>query len=450
MQITFNKTQIYLGLLLILGILPVLQISGFTIPLQYAFLPIFVYLLLFIFLGRIKIPKFGKLLIIIWILIISEVIFTGILSPLFILGNLKITMDSLQYVVRMLFFVSFIVFFYNSNIDAEKFYKNFLNILLLGMCVAIFQFFNFGPLSEIFKKLYSFTDHHYYLMDLSNLSSKRISGVASHSTANGGLTAFVFIMLASFYFLHKRKILYSFIGIALVLFNIVVAQARMGYLTIVFAVVVFYFVFNIALKKGIKPTVYLALISGSVYWLTSILYYKGNEFVVKAVMRWGALEEQINQGGNRYGQVTEALSLMKNPWDYMFGISRGVENAVEGLYIEVEPINIFVLYGGFGFALQYSLVVILLIYFWRNIKVVNQYPILLTMVVASFITLLSYQFFSLAYFFFREIRIGLFPWILMGATIGLVERLKKNPQSFENIKREVKVSPRKKRRRIVW
>src|SRR5699024_4616176 len=110
-------------------------------------------------------------------------------------------------------------------------------------------------------------------------------------------------------------------------------------------------------------------------------------------------------------------------------ISRGVQNAIKNFYIEVEPINILVLYGIIGFVLQYSLVIILLIYFFKNMKIIREYPILLAMVVSSFIGLLSYQFFSFAYFFFRETYVGLFPWILMGATIGAVEKIKKQIKS---------------------
>jgi len=43
----------------------------------------------------------------------------------------------------------------------------------------------------------------------------------------------------------------------------------------------------------------------------------------------------------------------------------------------------------------------------------------------SLITLLSYQFFSIAYFFFREKKIGLFQWIILGVSIGAIELYKK-------------------------
>lgn len=436
--------------ILILGILPATNLLGFVFPMQYTFIPIFTFILMFIYFGWVKFPKGANVFIAFWVLIILEVIFSGFFSPLLILGSFNFPTETIQYIARMLFFVAFIVVFYNYKIDNEKFFNRFLAVMLLGMCIAVFQFFNFGAISDFFARMYSYTDHHYQLMQLENLSSKRVSGVASHSTANGGLTAFTFVMIMSMYFFNKKKRLLTSIGLLLVVFNIVTAQARMGYLTVAFAVLVFYFVYNIIRKNNIKSTIFLiALICGTwsvLYWL----YQNGNEYVTKAVMRWESLGEQVTAGENRIGQINEALNLLKTPWDYLFGISRGVENTVEGLFIEVEPVNIFVLYGGVGLALQYGLVFLLLVYFFRNFKIVKNYPMLLTMVVASFISLLSYQFFSAAYFFYRELHVGLFPWILMGATIGAVERFKKKPQEYEKDKVIMEVQEKKRRKRIVW
>jgi len=48
------------------------------------------------------------------------------------------------------------------------------------------------------------------------------------------------------------------------------------------------------------------------------------------------------------------------------------------------------------------------------------------------VSLLSYQVFSVGYFFFREIRIGLFPWILMGVTVGVYEKFIKEKKDENN------------------
>lgn len=418
-------STIVISVLLILGIIPATNFAGFTLPFQYLMIPV----LLFTFLGALynkkNIPKVAKNLFVLWLLIIFEVLFSGIFSPLYNLGNFYFPREIIQYVARFLFFATFIIVFYNYKIEIKNFMYIFAGILSLGMLVGVIQFFNFGSISNLFREIYSFSDTHLNYMMRDNYASKRISGVAHHATANGGIASFTLIIIISLYLFHKKRFFLTSIGVFLVLFNVVVSQARMGYLTVAFSIVVFYFVYNRIYRKGIRSTLLLtalvSIITGTIYWL----YQKGNAFITQAVFRWERLEQQIDAGENRVGQIYYALEQLNNPFEYLFGISRGVQNTMTSFYIEVEPVNIFVLYGAIGFILQYSLILILLIYFYKNMTVVKNYPILLAMVVASFVGLLSYQFFSAAYFFFRETYVGLFPWILMGACIGAVERFKK-------------------------
>lgn len=449
LTLRFNKLSLVITFILGLGILPATSFMGLALPWQYVVVPLMLYVLLFTFFGWIPIPRFAKVLTLFWIVIVLEVIFSATFSPLITLGDFVFPRESIQYIARLLFFVTFIAFFYNYNINYERFFKGFIVVLLLGMGVGVIQFFDFGALSDTFRKLYSFSDRHYNAMINDNISSRRISGVAHFATANGGIAAFTFVMILAMYMFHKKNRMLTLAGLLLVVFNIVAAQARMGYLTLAFAVIAFYFVYNTIYKKGIRSTITLAILISSISAILYWLYARGNEFITKAVFRWERLGEQVAGGGNRYGQVFNALDQIKNPWDFMFGISRGVENTLENFYMEIEPFNIFVLYGAFGLVLQYSLVLILLIYFYKNFRVVKHHPILLTMVVASFVSLLSYQFFSAAYFFFREVYVGLFPWILMGATIGVVERFKKSPEIFKDEKKELKTKPRK-RYKVVW
>ena len=131
------------------------------------------------------------------------------------------------------------------------------------------------------------------------------------------------------------------------------------------------------------------------------------------------------KGEERVDQMIYFISKMNNLSTYLIGISKQVVNQSFYSYgVEIEPVNIFITYGILGFILQYSLVLMLLIYFFRNFKQSVKDKASLTLLVASFVGLFSYQIFSVGYYFFREIRVGLFPWILMGVTIGSFERYK--------------------------
>src|SRR5690625_1866094 len=145
----------------------------------------------------------------------------------------------------------------------------FVVVLLLRMLVAVIQFLNLGTISNLFRELYSFSDTHLNYMMRDNYASKRISGVAHHATANGGIAAFTFILLISSYLFYKKKVFFIGIGLFLVLFNIIVSQARMGYLTVAFAIIVFYFVYNRIHRRKIKSTLFL---SSLIIFVTGILY----------------------------------------------------------------------------------------------------------------------------------------------------------------------------------
>lgn len=407
-----------------------MNLVGFQLPFQYIFIPFFAVLL---FLYWKDTPKVAKYLMYLWAGIIAEATFTGIFSPILMLGRFNVPTEIAPYIAEALFFGAFIMFFYHFDLDNKRFMDMFIVVLLLGMGIGVLQFFDwFG--SDIFRRLYSFSEYHYEYMTREVMAHRRITGVAHFATATGGFAAFTLVLILSKYLFHQKQLWLLAVGTILTLFNVITAQARMGIATVVFAVLVFYFIYNFVYEKWLKSTIIasslMVVAAGIVFWL----YQAGNEFVGRAVYRWQALGEQIQSGGNRVGQIKEAFALLDHPFEYIFGIARGGQQAVEGLHIEVEPVNILVLYGGIGFVLQYGIVLLLLVYFFKNIKLVKEKPALLTLTIASFVTLLSYQFFSVAYFFFREIHVGLFPWILMGASIGAIEKFKKDEK--EKLKNE--------------
>jgi hypothetical protein len=208
------------------------------------------------------------------------------------------------------------------------------------------------------------------------------------------------------------------------LVNVVASQARAGMLALAFSVLAFYFIKVYISGKSLRPTITLLLSIFLLFIFTYIMFVIENPFIVQMVYRWGSLLE--SGGGARIDQIRYGLELLADSNNYFFGISR-VFQSYSGLafHLEVEPVNIFVLYGLFGFVLQYSLILYLLRYFMKSARVAKNNPEIASLMVASFVGLLSYQVFSLGYFFFREIRIGLIPWILLGVTIGLYERQKR-------------------------
>ena len=203
--------------------------------------------------------------------------------------------------------------------------------------------------------------------------------------------------------------------------NVFASQARAGILALAFSFFIFYFINMYISRRSFKPTLYMITSLVIIVFVFVVMYNNGNPIVNHMVYRWVNLFE--SKGGGRVNQAKYFFSLLKSPMGYIFGLSKQVVNQSAISYgVEIEPINIFITYGAIGFILQYSLVGILLIYFLRRMRRCINNKACLTLIVASFVGLLSYQVFSVAYYFFREIRVGLFPWILMGVAIGVYER----------------------------
>ncbi len=178
-------------------------------------------------------------------------------------------------------------------------------------------------------------------------------------------------------------------------------------------------------RKNLIITLRLIAIVVACIIMFVVLYYADNRFVVHNYQRWIKLFKTA--GGPRLQTQPQYFLSMMNTTDYFMGLSKPVINQSAITYgVEVEPINIFVTFGAIGFILQYLLVFILIRYFYRSINKTDDDRASLCLIISSYVGLFTYQVFSVGYFFFREIRVGLFPWVLMGVAIGYYTRLKKN------------------------
>ncbi len=416
---------------LLLGIMPALRIAGYVTPLQYLLLPLLILLVLAIFLKVLEFPEQVKILLGLCLVITIDVLFTSIVAPIIHFGSPGFPSEVIQYVARFITFFAFMIIYYNFDFNTERFIYAFLAVLLVAMAIGFIQWFDWSGNRFLWEQ-YTYSDRYLSHFDRSMIT-RRVPGVAQMPTANGGLAAFTFTLAMSAFMFMKRYRVFTALVMALAVINTLASQARMGYLTIFFALFVFLIIW-IYLSENLRKPIFISFSLVSIIAIiTRILYFEENPFVMIALVRWESLFEQIAEGGNRLGQVLLALSIQENFFDYLFGISRVVQTQTPGLRIEIEPVNILVLYGLVGFILQYGLVLLLLLYFLRQISVVRQEPVLLSLVIASFVSLLGYQFFSISYYFFREVYVGLFPWIFMGVTFGVVEKYKRGRLNREAV-----------------
>lgn len=424
MKFSINKNNLILYLILFCMILPTIRFFNFEMPVVYLLSPIGIMILICVLFGLVKVPSITKMIIFLWLMILIQIIISTFYSTINKLGYFVFPTDIFQYVVRFVFLISFIVLAYKGRINKEKFIKCFLIVLIFGMGIGVLQWIPW-PGREFFIKMYPFRDGLEQISQLSRpLYSLRLHGFAQHATANGGSASFAIAFAYSVRRYYGKYNKLSLILLILSIINIIASQARAGMLAVAFSVFLFY-VINIKYeRKGFKPTVYFIGIIIGFSIIMVYLYNTGNTFVIRNFDRWIQLFE-TGGGARATTQPQYFFSIMKGT-DYFFGLSKPIVNRSAISYgVEVELINILVTYGITGFLLQYLLIAILLVYFYKKISKRTQDKATLALCIASFVGLFGYQVFSVAYYFFREIRIGLFPWVLMGVTIGVYERYKR-------------------------
>src|SRR5690606_38755214 len=178
---------------LLLSILPVLIIGGFEIPVLYLLIPFGTMYLLYILLGIYRIPKFTKVLLLFFLLILIEIVISTLHGTTTKLGNFSIPTDTIQYISRFIVMISFLVIFYQGKVKADTFLKYFLIVTNIAMLIGFLQWIPW-PGRELVVRLYPFYNIEYQLNQLNNtMSVIRVHGIAQFATANVGLAAFFFI-----------------------------------------------------------------------------------------------------------------------------------------------------------------------------------------------------------------------------------------------------------------
>jgi hypothetical protein len=435
MKLAINKKDFILLFILISMIFPTIRFLGFEMPFEYLYSAFGFLVVLYVLFGQARIPSFSKSLFVISFLILIQIFFSTYLSTTSRFGYFTFPTDIIQYIVRFIFFFTFMIFAYGGQIKSEKFIKYFLYVLIGAMTIGILQWIPW-PGRVLMIKLYPFRDGNLQLSQLNrSLVTLRLHGFAQHATANGGLATFCFVYAYSVfrYFSKHKKSSLVLMGLALI--NVIASQARAGMLALICSMFFFYVVaikYNskrlrsmfLLSRKRLNITLQLIGLIGALLVTLKLLYDTSNKFVVFMYNRWIGLFE--TGGGARLNIQTKYFFNMMNGMDYIMGLSKPIINLSDITHgVEIEPINIFVTFGAIGFLLQYALVAILLLYFYKRISKINNDSASLCLIVSSFVGLLSYQVFSVAFYFFREIRVGLFPWVLMGVAMGYYERFRK-------------------------
>ncbi len=418
-----KKNEIIVFIILFMSIFPVINFLGFTMPILYLLIPLELILLVLILLGKTKVVPIIKYIIFIFMFIMCEIFISTIYGSIINIGHIEFPTELLQYLARLLILLVFTYISYNEKVDYDKLIKYILIIFTIGMLIGLLQWIPW-PGRELMVKLYPFRDGAQQLEHLSrDMVNIRVHGIAQFATANGGIAVLFFVIGYSVYKYYRnyRKIALSLMILSII--NIFASQSRGGQLAFISVIVLLYIIDIYIYRKSIKPTIYMIITVVLGYFVGWILYINENPIVHKMIYRWNDLI--VNNGGDRIGQIEYFMSKIINLNDFLFGISKQAINISNISYgIEIEPINIFISYGLIGFLAHYFLIFFIFRYLLKSMRICKDNKICIALLVTSFVGLAGYQVFSVAYFFFREIRVGLYMWILIGVTIGVVERYK--------------------------
>ena len=341
------------------------------------------------------------------------------------LGYFLFPRETIQYVARAIFFTFMFIMSYTGLVKTRLIIRSFIFVFILAMLIGILQWIPW-PGRIVFIKLYPFRDGQLQIDKLVlPLYLTRIHGFARNATANAGFAVFVAVYSVAVLIADKASRRASLLLLLFSTVNILASLSRAGLASALFAILLFLLI-GLYYSKNRKRIIYIAAIMGSLLIVICMgLYLSGNNYITFMFNRF--LRLFYSAGGERFTvQPRYFFSLMRGS-DYLFGLSNPIINLSKIPWgIESEPLNIFVNYGLFGVLLQYSLVVVLLRYYFARLtlpRLRNHEREAFLLTLASFVGLLIYQVFSTGFFFFRDVTIGFLPWLIFGTAVGHLERL---------------------------
>jgi hypothetical protein len=364
--------------------------------------------------------KSNKLfLLLLWVVLILSGIFFGIFNSITYLDRLFFPTEMWQYVKRMSFFYCAMYFAYTGVIPAKKFKRLLMCVLFIALLLGLMQVIP-GSIGRLLAKIYARSDLQLIHLTERSLAVCRTIGVAGFSTAWGGFAMFAAALaLASLLFVKRTKI-WSLVLLLMALSNIMLSGSKV-------AVAAGLVVFLCFLLSG------FLLQRNKVFFLLNCLFFIGLTIASSykyLILRYNFLvfrfEAMIQrgEGGARFGQAKMVIALLDGLGPWLFGISNVVQRKLAVSHgTEVEPVYLLVNYGILGVALRYGLILLIFIYSYRLFRKSGDSDDR-SLALAALMSILGYMVFSLGYFFYQELYVGLLPWLLFGWVVGTYFRRK--------------------------
>ncbi|WP_061039772.1 hypothetical protein [Vibrio coralliirubri] len=348
-------------------------------------------------------------------------LFLGFFQSQITLGFVKAPTEIWQYLKRFATFVIAYMFLKSCNkIEIVKITKLIIFLCFILLVIGILQLLSFDTLTSIYGR-----NERQIVAGLGSKLNQRIVGVSGFSTAWGGLCIFIFyttimcIYLNSF-IIGKRKYhsLLLFSLLILTVINVTFSGSRGAIIAFGLSLFLFYILISTTV-----PLFYNICISTAFIVIMFIILYNFQDMIMDSleftIYRFEKLSETA--GGGRGDQLMIGLSLIDDPLKFLFGVSNIVQRNLGVRWgIESEPVNIFVNYGFVGFSFVYGSFILILNNIRRKVRCISSDRVsFLYILWKSFLSgLIGMVVFSFGYFFYGEVIVGVFAWLIMGYVSG--------------------------------
>jgi hypothetical protein len=415
MIINVQKTMVFLFLLCI--IFPALPFSGgvIRIPLVTFLVP---FMLWSIYSRPVKAAAGPICFLMFCILasIIISIFWSGFKSEVFSIGEVFL------YLIKFSILLFFLILALNRTIEAETILNILIAYLLFSIFIGALQWAGFSFVSRV----YSISEEQFLLSEY-DFIFRRIPSTAHMITAVGGLAIFSFIsgvVLCTF-----GRTIYgcSLVGGGVLL--AVFSQSRTAFVLIPMFLI-FYSFFSLSndtkLLRRQNSIRFFSIIFVTCMSAFLLIYF--GDFLQYQISRFDQFGKQASQGENRVGQIFWAVNMISESIDnFLFGITNAGRTAYEGMFVEVEPVNIFLIYGLFGFFTHYFFIACILFYIYHGLKRFQRVLTETDLIVVSitFVSIIFYQVYSLSYFFFRDVYATYMIFALIGFSYGTLLRVER-------------------------
>jgi hypothetical protein len=381
-----------------------------------------------IFFGKIHVPS--NRLLLLWLALILHGIVFGIFGGMLYLDKLTFPSEMWQYIRRMSFFYIGFSFARENKISAVSTLFTLIGIVTLAGFIGILQVVPGNSLGDALASLYCSTDWQYTQLAQRGYASRRVFGVAGNSISWGGFCAFGLalslypLIRSSRSFLAELNFLKtSLIGsCALVcLLNVLFSASRAAVLSVISLGI---FLFYMGLRSWQEHSTRLWNCILFFFFSALVVGYFFIDRIDFILFRYEALLGGLQRGTGRVEQIQLALELLReHPLSLVLGTGNAVQRSlVKSFGIEVEPVYLLVNYGVTGFFLRYGLLLLLFKYatsLWRR----SSDPFSQSLAGSTLCAIVVYLTFSMGFFFFQELHVGTFPWLLFGWTAGEHHRI---------------------------